>query len=161
MTKPLTVDEFEYLSFFLKDNKAALKLALDIIYVGHLWDDLLDQDVERDREDINEAFMKAFRSIPNNIFYQTLPLIAQQQLNGLIVSAAMQYRDSTQLELGDNNDRFMAFLIRNSVLPIIHYLMLLVGGEDWVDQHGVLFWRTFGLKDQYVEYTAEVDGEEG
>ena len=143
MTVPLTQDELTYLSFFLKDNKGALKLALDIIYVSHLWDDLIDGDVERSVEDVNAAFIKAFRSIPNNSFYINLPLIAQQQLNGLIISAAMQYRESTQLEIGNDDDRFIAFLIRNSVLPIIHYLMLLVGGESWIDEQGISFWRAF------------------
>ena len=155
MTRPLTHDELSSLSFFLRDNQPALKLALDIIYVSHLWDDLIDGDVDRSADDINNAFIKAFRSIPNNIFYQSLPEIAKQQLNGLIISAAMQYKDSTQLELGDEDDRFMAFVIRNAILGIIHYLMLLVGGEEWIDEQGVLFWRTFGLKGQYLEYVEE------
>jgi len=155
MTKPLTRDELESLSFFLKDDKAALKLALDIIYVGHLWDDLLDGDTQRSGDEVSTAFVKAFRNIPNNVFYLGLHPVAQQQLNGLIVSAAMQYRDSTHLEMGNEDDRFMAFQIRNAVLPIIHFLILLIGGEDWIDQHGVDFWRTFGLRGQYLEFVEE------
>lgn len=155
MTKPMTTEELESLSFFLKDNKAALKLALDIIYVGHLWDDLVDRDVQRTTEDINSAFIKAFRDIPDNLFYQTLPPMFQQQLAGLIISTGMQYRDSIYLEMGDQGDRFTGFLIRNAALSIIHYLMFLVGGEDWVDEQGVNFWRTFGLRDQYLEFVEE------
>lgn len=155
MTKPLSTEEFESLFFFLKDNKAAVKLALDIMYVGHLWDDLIDGDVQRPPEDINKAFIKAFRDIPDNLFYQTLPIMFQQQLTGLIISAGMQYRDSTHLEMGNQQDRFTAFLIRNASMSIIHYIMFLVGGEDWVDEQGVSFWRTFGLREQYLEFVKE------
>lgn len=157
MSKPLTTEEFETLSFLLKGNRQALKLALDVLYVGHLWDDLIDQDNPRTSEDINSAFLKAFRCIPNNPFFLALPERLRWQLEGLLISAAMQYRDSTHLEMGDQGDRFVAFLIRNAVMAFVHYLIYLVGGDAWVDEHGPEFWRMFSLKDKYLEFVEEAE----
>ena len=151
MSKNLTHEEVELLLFLLKDNKAALKLVLDILWVGHVWDDLVDCDVVRSRDEINEAFIKAFRDIPNNEFYLSLPPVFMQQLNGLIISASLQYRDSTKLELGDKDERLAGLLIRNAILPIIHYIMGLVGGPDWVDEHGLTLWKTFMTRDLYFD----------
>lgn len=155
MSKLITPEDIETLLYLLKGNKAALKLVLDIFYVGQLWDDLIDRDVDRGPDEINDAFIKAFRCIPQNEFYINLHPVFQQQLNGLIISAALQYRDSTMLEMGDQNDRFQAFIIRNAVLSIIHYLISLMGGDEWIRDNGPLFWRTFSLKDQYLEFVEE------
>jgi len=155
MSRLLTNDDLDMLLYMLKGDKAALKLALDVIYVGQLWDDLIDRDQEYGPDEINNAFIKAFKEIPNNPFYLNLHPVYQQQLNGLIMSAAMQYRDSTQLEMGDADDRFMAFLIRNAVLSVIHYMIGLVGDEEWLRENGPLFWRQFGLKDLYLEFIQE------
>jgi hypothetical protein len=155
MTKPLTEQELESLVFLLKGNKHALKLVLDMLWVGHLWDDLIDGDVPRSPEDINAAFIKAFREIPNNPFFVGLPERSRFQLEGLLISAAMQYRDATQLEMGDQGDRFVAFIIRNAVLAFIHYLIALVGGDEWIKEHGPDFWRFFGTRDNYKEFVEE------
>jgi hypothetical protein len=155
MSKPLTEADLEVLSYLLKGNRDAIRLCLDTIYVGQLWDDMVDQDNERTVDEINSAFLKAFRNIPNNAWFNSLPDRYRYQLEGLLISAAMQYKDSTHLEMGDSDDRFTAFMIRNAVLALIHYVVGLVGGEDWIDENGLLFWRTFSLKGEYLQFVME------
>lgn len=159
MSEPLTEYQLERLSYFLKDNKYAMKFCLDILWTGQLWDDLIDGDNPRPAEDVNAAFLKAFRDIPNNAWFASLPSPFKQQLEGLIISAAMQYRDSTKLELGNEDDRFMALLIRNSSLSIAHYCIGLLGGEDWLDENSLEFWQLFGLKNEYLNFVAEGNSE--
>jgi hypothetical protein len=157
MSKPLTDEELEILLRMLKGNTQALKLCLDTIWVGQLWDQLIDKDEGEPREaDIHSAFIKAFRNIPNNPWFISLPDRLRWQLEGLLISAAMQYKDSTHLEMGNDDDRFTAYIIRNAILSLVHYCIYLVGGDAWIDEQSAEFWQTFGnLREDYFEFVAE------
>src|SRR5574343_398903 len=122
MSDLITQEQMEMLLFLLKGDKWALKFVLDVVFISQVWDDCVDEGKEDwDSDKINDAFVKAFRTLPVNPFYVNLHPVYQQQLNGLIMSAAASYRDSTQMEMGDDADRFMAFYLRNNLLNIIHY----------------------------------------
>jgi hypothetical protein len=152
MTRPLNQEELERLLYFLKGDKEALLLCLDLVYCGHLWDDLIDQDNPRSEYDIHQAFIKAFRDIPMNPFFQRW----QPYLQPFLISAAQQYIDSTKLEFSsDRDDRLMAFIIRNATLSFIHHCIYITGlaaGElDWINQVAEEFWKLFKLRDR-LEY---------
>lgn len=152
MTAPLDEHKFERLKFFLKDDASALSLAVDLIYLAHLLDDLVDRDVERSVEDVKRGFRVLLVDNPNNPFLQAHFL----QLTPLMGSALMTYLDSTTLEHGDKDERFKAFHIRNDVLKIIRHMMLLTGGADWSQEQGPEFWREFGPPEaKYEEYLKE------
>ena len=157
MSEHLTEEQLETLLRMLKGNTQALKLCLDAIWVGQLWDQLIDKDEGEPTDiEINEAFMKAFRNIPNNSWFVSLPERYRWQLEGLLISAAMQYKDSTHLEMGNEDDRFTAYIIRNAVLSLVHYCIYLVGGDAWVDEQSAEYWRMFGnLREDYLEFVAE------
>lgn len=139
----ITGQELERLEYFLKGDKHALLLCLDMVYVGHLWDDLIDKDRERTNEEISQAFMKAFRGIPDNSFFKKW----QHVLQPLLIQTAQAYLDSTNLELGDDDERLMAFLCRNQCLQFIEHVIYVVGidqGEpDWITEVSIDFWKTF------------------
>ncbi len=140
------------LSMFLKDDINAVKLAIDLMYLGHFFDDLIDKDLVRSDEDIVQAMLLSLGEIPMNPFYQAY----QAQLAPMMMSTSLLWLNSNDLEHGNNDDKHTAFCIRNALLNLIHFCMFLLGGVSWVREHGPEFWRTFSLTESlYQQFLAE------
>lgn len=151
MTEALNKSQLDEIVYLYKGNKFAVKYVLDILYAGHLWDDLIDKDVERTDADINQAFRVALGDIPTNPFYQA----NQAHLGPLMMSAAMLWLDSVKLEKGNDNHKMAAFVMRNALMNIAHYCMLLVGGIEWVQENGERIWSILSLHDKWLEFRQE------
>jgi hypothetical protein len=147
MTGPVTLDLFESLDFFLKGDSHAVAFCVDIIFLAHLIDDLVDRDVERSVEDVKIGFRKLLCDFPNNPFYKQF----YPQLSTLMASTYMMWLDSTSLEKGSEEERFICFQIRNTTMNIVHHCILLVGGVDWAQEQGVAFWKLFAPKQEKLE----------
>ncbi len=153
MTSPVPQSMFDALDHYLMGNTYAVSLALDMIFLAHKIDDLVDRDIEISVDDIKLVFRKVFVDLPQNQFYQ----VWRVQLEPLITNAYMNWLDSTTLEQGDKDDRCIGFQIRNDVLKIVRYMLLLIGGPEWAQDMGPSFWKQFwGLKEQeYLDYLEE------
>ena len=147
MTEPLNQEMFDGLTFFLKGNGPAVQFAVDLIYLAHLIDDLVDGDVIRDTEDIKKGFRILIVDQRMNPFYNAF----RGALDPLMASAYLLWLDSTYLETGGASERFTAFMIRNDTLKVIHHCMMLVGGPEWAQEQGPDFWRTFGIKQEKLD----------
>ena len=140
----------EKLTEFYRGDDNALKLAVEILFVAHLWDDLVDQDKKRTTDDITRAFTLALGEIPINPYF---PAVYHMLRNSMI-----QWEASNDLMAGNDDDRFTAFLIRNSLMEIVHYLIFLVGGPEWAKEKSTEFWRLMGrgIQQHYQQYLKEV-----
>ena len=141
MTTEMSTGTFEKLALFLKNDVNAVKFCVGLMFLGHLVDDIIDKDVERTDEEINQAFLLALGELPMNPFYQAF----QVQLAPMMMSTCLLWLNSNILERGNRDDRLTAFCIRNSLLNLIHFCMFLLGGTAWVREQGPAFWRTFSL----------------
>jgi hypothetical protein len=141
------------LAFYLRGNIDAVRFCIDILFVGHLWDDLIDGDKERTPDEVNAAFRTAMGDIPTNPFYQD----NIRALSGLLMSAFLQWQDSNVLAKGNMDDAMTCFMIRNSLMAVIHYCLLLTGGPVWAAQQGPAFWHEFGagITEKYQEFLEE------
>lgn len=143
MSVSISEHEFERLKYFLKDDKYALLLCLDMIHAGHWYDDMIDLDNPRTPEDAKDAFIRSFRKIPDNPFFKTW----MPYLQPLLLNTAQLYITSTNLEFGDPDERLMSFLCRNQILAFISHVIYVVGiatdDPDWIDEVGTEFWKTF------------------
>lgn len=152
MTTSMSQEMLDFLVYVMKEDRNAVNLCLDLLFVGHLWDDLIDQDVKREPEEINAAFIKALGEIPLNPVY----IANQFQLAPQMLNVSLMWLASNELEKGNQNERLTAFMIRNGLLAIIHYVMVLVGGIKWATENSAEFWRVFGLTvEKYDEFVAE------
>jgi len=120
------------LIYFMKGNLDAVRFCIDIVYIAHLWDDLIDRDIERSGHDINQAFRIALMDIPSNPFYYN----NMSDLRPLMMNAILQWQDANILERGTNHERHMAYMLRASFLQIFNYCAYLVGGPEWVKEIG-------------------------
>lgn len=115
------------LIYYLKGNQWALRMCLQLLYVSHLWDDLIDKDKERTENEINDAFRICLYDIPSNPFYvQNVTILLP-----LIHSAIIQYEAANKIEKADIQNKESAFWLRNGVLNVIGTSIYLIGGIDW------------------------------
>lgn len=140
MLEAISKEKQERLLYFLKGDKYALLFCLDLLYISHLWDDLLDADKVRSGEEINEAFIRSLWRIPNNPFYRQ----CQPALLPMMYNALVMWLESNSLKKGDDNSKLAAFALDNAVIEIIHFCVLIKGTIDWAREVGPEFWTLFG-----------------
>lgn len=129
---------FKELYPLLRDDRDALELCIDLLFVGHLWDDLIDKDKPLKDEEINSAFAGMLARIPRNPFFQR----HVRDLGPLLMSTVLQWKDANKLELrGSSQERAMAYMLRNMLLQVMAYCIWLIGGDAWYEQAGEQFQR--------------------
>ena len=117
----------------LKGNLDAVKFCIDITFIAHVWDDLIDKDNERTGKDISNAFKSALIDIPANPFY----LANINDLRPLMLNAILQWQDANKLETdGNSHDKHMAYMLRASFIQIFAYCAFLCGGGEWAERIG-------------------------
>ena len=151
LTSERRKEVLEKLAYFLKDDQAAIKLCVELLFVGHLWDDLVDKDKVRTDADINQAFTWALGEIPINPYFPGV--------YHLIRNAICQWESANALMGGTEDENLMSFLIRNALMEVVHYMMFLVGGPAWIQEKGPEFWRFFaqGMAGQYQKFLGEAN----
>lgn len=140
MLEAISKEKQDRLLYFLKGDKYALLFCLDLLYISHLWDDLLDVDNERTGEDINEAFIRSLWRIPNNPFYRQ----CQPALLPMMYNALTMWLESNSLKKAAGNGKVAAFALENAIIEIIHFCILVKGTIDWAREVGPEFWALFG-----------------
>ena len=120
------------LMYFLKGDCNAVKMCMDLTYIAHLWDDLVDKDRTRSDTDINDAFRLALVEIPMNPFYRKFSF----DLSPLFLNTILQWEDANVLESAEEHDKDMAYMLRASFLQIFNYCAFLIGGPLWAREIG-------------------------
>ena len=149
MTEKKQIDWIQKLSPALKGDQWALQFCIDVMFIAHLWDDLIDRDNFRTSEDISEAFRIALVDIPKNPFY----LAHIGDLRPLMMNVILQWSDANVLEKGDREDRAKAYMLKASVLQLFNYCAYLIGGPAWAFEVGP------GLRHLYGEFIDDYIGE--
>jgi len=152
MLKPLSDEKRERLEYFLKGDKYALLFCLDLLYVAHLWDDLIDGDKNPTAEDINQAFVKSLAEIPSNPFYQT----CQPALLPMMYNALTLWLEANALDKITEKSRLLTTVLNNAVIEIIHFCILVKGDAAWAREVAPEFWELFGPEDEDVSKIMEM-----
>lgn len=151
--KPLPKEKIDRLEYYLKGDRVALLFCLDLLYVAHLWDDLIDGDKERSIEDINQGFIKSLASIPSNQFFE----LCRPALMPMMYNALIMWLEANKLKDGGPEDRLVSYCLDNAVIEIIHFCILAKGGPDWAREVSGEFWSIFGPDHQDFLERMELD----
>lgn len=117
----------EYRRFF-QGNEDAVSLAMMIIHIADIWDDLIDRDCEVKAEDINKAFLYATCALPRNRFYrqhmdELLPVLELGVLNWMTANRFQVSGNRKALEI--------AHVIRHGIGDLFIHMARLIGGMQW------------------------------
>ena len=140
----------EKLNHLLKGNLAAVDFCMNLTFLVHVWDDLIDKDKIRSDEDINNAFRIALISIPSNPFY----LNNISDLRPMITNMILQWESANVLERGSDHDKHMAYMLRAGIIQVFNYCVYLAGGADWEREVGPDVQRLY--EEQFEDFMEEV-----
>lgn len=120
-----TVDRFRH---FFRGDEDAVALAMMVIRVADVWDDLIDKDQETRGEDITQAFTFALCAMPRNRFYrqhmdEVVPMIELGVINWLTANHFEQGGERRALEI--------AHVIRHGIGDLFVHMARLIGGMQW------------------------------
>jgi len=120
-----TVDRFRH---FFRGNEDAVALAMMVIRVADVWDDLIDKDQEVRDEDITQAFTMTLCGMPRNRFYrqhmdEIVPMLELSVVNWLTANHFEQGGERRALEI--------AHVIRHGVGDLFVHMARLIGGLQW------------------------------
>ena len=139
-----------------KGNTDALAFLEAVTEIAHVWDDLIDRDVQPADEEINNMMWLALVVLPRNAFYNANFAV----LNPVLINAILNWQTATQLERdrAAPTDLPAAFILRSSYVDLIVMTAMLVGGKEHARQmaiHAHRLWHNEGFE----EYLKELERE--
>lgn len=144
-----------------KGDQSATDFLLMIHDVAHVWDDLIDRDLDVAPSAINAAFFAALIGIPNNAFYRR----HIDQLQPLVMSSVTNWLVANQLEATDSeSDKHIAFITRSGYVDLFLYVAALIGGPAWAVEVGAKvrrFVHAEGIETYLSNLAAEKAAREG
>lgn len=136
---------------WMKGNEDAANFCIQFIAIIHLWDDLVDKDVERSEKEINEVFRMLF-DLPMNPFYHKFYF----ELNPVITTAINSWVAANKMEREQcGTDLHVAYTLRCEVLNVIVHCAQIIGGNEWAESIGVEIWR-YGMRESFSDYQDDI-----
>ena len=144
----MTLDEdLERFSRWMRGDPDATRLVAQVLYVCHLWDDLVDQDQPRPAEHVNDAMWMLNVDIPQNPFYRA----HADFLRPVLATAILDWHTANALEREEGNGPDIAYALRCSVFSIVQAAAYCVGGYPWAREIGPEI-RRYGQRESLAEY---------
>lgn len=116
---------------WLKGNPGAIRFILDMVYLAHLWDDLIDRDRDRAPEEISQGFKLGLFHLLENPFYAR----NIGELKPIMVNAYLNWQASNVIK-----DPSKQWFLKASIYNIIVHSAYLVGGMQWAEQVTTEIW---------------------
>ena len=119
--------------------------------LAHLWDDLVDKDVEVSEAAINNAFLICLVYLPANPFYRSI----QAEVMPMWITVVSAYRTANQLERDkDAHGIEIAHGLRYAAGNIIAYVVHMCVGPEKAAEYMPDVWKTI-FAERFDEYRKE------
>ena len=119
--------------------------------LAHLWDDLVDKDVEVSEAAINNAFLICLVYLPANPFYRSI----QAEVMPMWITVVSAYRTANQLERDkDAHGIEIAHGLRYAAGNIIAYVVHVCVGPEKAAEYMPDVWKTI-FAERFDEYRKE------
>ena len=119
--------------------------------LAHLWDDLVDKDVEVSEAAINNAFLICLVYLPANPFYRSI----QAEVMPMWITVVSAYRTANQLERDKNAHGIeIAHGLRYAAGNIIAYVVHTCVGPEKAAEYMPDVWKTI-FAERFDEYRKE------
>lgn len=122
--------ERELLLWALKGDPGAVLFVESLSRISQVWDDLIDGDATVPHGTINAAFREALTGIPRNPFF----LAYRDQLLPVMDVVINDWLTANVLEKGSEDDKHVAWVIRDSLCALLTFCAQLLGGHEWAEQ---------------------------
>lgn len=129
-------------------NQDALNVYYTFIHLGHIWDDLVDKDIDVPESKINDAFMYALVALPCNPFYQMI----QKDIIPMWITVVSAYETANKYEKEkDEHGIEFSHTLRYAIGNIIAYMIHACNGRENAKEYIAEMWKdiVFERFDQY------------
>lgn len=140
-------DRNRRLAAWLEDEHA-VRFVIDIGQVAEVWDDLIDKDKDVSAEDINRAFFTLLTQLPLNPFFDRFKF----QLMPLMVTGINTWHDANTLETGSDNDKAMAYVLRDWYIELVMFVVYLLHGYEKMRTVSLEIRRFFSQHESLQDY---------
>lgn len=129
-------------NYFFNDDDAS-DLCLMLLEVAHIWDDLIDKDVDISPDDINTVFRYLIYDIPINPVYRRIPSLPDHML-----SVFLQWRDATTIENNapSDDDLNKCYILRAAIYDIFSVVAYYLRGDQVAKEIGPAIRKLYGEK---------------
>lgn len=117
-------------------NAEAVHFALQAWDAAQLWDDLIDEGTCRDTNAL--LAWLAFDKEEHPFFLEHC-----ETLRPVMLSVYLQWTAANVLERGEENDVWLAWVLRAGVYGLFHVIARLCGGDVWAREIGPEIWRFY------------------
>lgn len=132
-------------------NQDALNVYYTFIHLGHIWDDLIDKDVELTEKKINDAFLYALVALPSNPFYQLI----QKDIIPMWITVVSAYESANKYEKEkDSHGLEIAHTLRYSIGNIVAYMIHACCGREKAAEFIAEMWKDI-VFERFEEYRLE------
>lgn len=125
--------ERELLVWGMKGNMDAVLFLESVMRITQVWDDLIDRDRVPTPDEINRTWRDALTGIPRNAFYRAYV----NELLPLMDMFITDWHCANTLEKGSEQDKRIAYIIRDSLNALIIHCAALIGGHEWAAVIGI------------------------
>jgi len=125
--------EQQIIAWALKDDPEAIAFCTMIFEASQVWDDLVDRDIPIEVEHINSAFWNLLVALPRNGFYRQ----HVDEITPIIMQSITDWHSANALEKGSDDEKNIAFVLRDSVSALLIHCATLIGGYTWARQVAV------------------------
>ena len=149
-TAPYTHDDLLKLEWF-GGNHDAWNMAIMMIRLAQVWDDLIDKDKPVTDDQIHWAFTTALVYLPNNPFYKTI----QSSVHPLWITAIANYKAANVFEQDkDEHGLEIAHGLRFAAGNIIVFAIIACVGEEEAKKHIPELWKCI-FNERFDDYRRE------
>ena len=132
-------------------NTDALNLFHDLVYLVHIWDDLIDKDKSVTDSDINKVFLTALVYIPSNPFYKVIGA----QVLPMWLTAASAFEVANKFEKDkDEHGIEIAHNLRYAGGHVVAYMSIVCVGYENSKKFLPEIWKTI-VDDRFEDYRKE------
>jgi hypothetical protein len=129
-------------------DEHAISFILDYSDAVELWDDLIDGDKGIDKQHVMRVFVNILTVLPLNPFFNHYKPV----LMPLINAALNAWIDSISLEKGSDNDKAIAYVLRDYMHEIFIYTIFLTRGHDYMRSVSLEVRNFFSSHESLEEY---------
>lgn len=130
------------------DNEAAIEMLLALGQAAETWDDLVDRDEDVPAERLNDTFYDLMVTLPRNAFYNHW----KSEVLALVIIGINAWQDATELEKGGDNDKAIAYTLRDFYMELVYFCIWATRGKDYARSVSLEVRRFFGHSETLEEY---------
>jgi hypothetical protein len=154
MSQSLEFDTFEWraqrdelLLSWVQDIHA-VRLIVLLGETAEVWDDLIDADKPVSADCLNQLFTALLTELPLNPFFDRFKV----QITPLILVGINAWHDANALERGSDNDKAIAYVLRDWYTELIMFIMCITRGYTTMREHSLEIRRFFSQHESLAAY---------